>query len=154
MLLRLIRDLVQLAGKISDVLGIDLRELADIGRSLAALRPPPAIADDVLLRDWLRDLLVILEDIAIETPTKIDDSTLDILGALLENESAWGLAHQGMLMVFLRESEPVDRDTSAVSCTIADTLTAFAPQNIDAALETVVDIVTLLTPQPEETTCD
>ncbi len=149
-----LRELLRQIRQFSDMLGIDLRELADIGRSLAALRAPPPITDGPLIRDWLRDLLAILVDIAEETPTAIDDSSLDILGALLENDSAWALAHRAMCFAVPCDDLAIVNLASEISQLFsnpdADPATAFCPSAIDTALQATVDIVVMLTPQPEE----
>ncbi len=149
-----LRELLRQIRQFSDMIGIDLRELADIGRSLVALRAPPAITDGVLLRDWLRDLLAILVDIAEETPTAIDDSSLDILGALLENDSAWALAHKVMVLMVPRAVTAEEQVTKTAACIdISDllndtdrTVGPLGSRLIDTVLEATVDIVTLLTP--------
>lgn len=77
----------------------DLRTLVRIVSPVLSLGPPPAISDSEGLREWLRKLCEILQDLAVDSPGTSDDGREAMLATVLESDDLWALAHIAIVVL-------------------------------------------------------
>ena len=84
---------------------------------LRKLRPMPDWSDAVATRVWLLKLLEIVDELATDTETLLDDKLLFIAHRVIDNEKTWGKFHA--LALDLVQNEPSTVVTGALIIALA-----------------------------------
>ena len=79
--------------------GINLREFMKFAGEFVDLGGPPPLSQHVELRSWLRELVQILEEIAAETPTLLDDHAIEVVSSLLDNDPVWEVVYSSIVLI-------------------------------------------------------
>ena len=84
---------------------------------LRKLRPMPDWFDSVDTQDWLLKLLEIVDELAADTETLLDDKLLVVAHRVIDNEETWGKFHA--LILDLVQNEPSTVVTGALIIALA-----------------------------------
>lgn len=94
-LLSLLKKLLELQSQT----GINLREFMKFAGEFVDLGGPPPLSQHEELRSWLRELVQILEAIAAETPTLLDDHAIEVVSSLLDNDPVWEVVYSSIVLI-------------------------------------------------------
>ncbi len=143
---RLIRQLLEF----QKMIGIDLREMVRFIQQVLSLGGPPSVDDEVELRSWLRDLVGVLQDVALETPTTFDDAAIGVVSTLLDNDPIWSVAYSAMVMIFgekdilpdsVQETALTDQLSAAMATLPKEKVAAINPLVIVAMIRMIVELI-------------
>jgi len=136
--------------KMQAMTGITLPELIVIVQRIASLGSPPPVEKEVELRQWIRDLVEIGEQVATETPTLVDDYAVKVASGLLATDSVWAISYSAIVRIFseddvldgLRQAEIEVEMTRALAETEEDNkLWGVNPIAIVMTLRAIVQII-------------
>jgi len=136
--------------KLQAMTGITLSELIAIVQRIASLGGPPPVEKEDELRQWIRDLVEIGEQVVTETPTLMDDYAVKVASDLLATDSVWAVSYNAIMMIFgegdvldgFRQAEIEAKLTRALAETEEDNrLRSVSPITIVIVLQVLVQII-------------
>jgi len=155
------RDLVKKLWEVVEKLGIPFVNLVSILQRLLQLGLPPDVNEEAALKIWIQRLLATFNDIAITTPSAIDDKVVLFLSKAVNDEETWAVIYNLMKLLLSRSPQefaavsygdglPVN-DEVELSVVLAQKMarkgeiaSSFDPVTILSIITTLVEIYKLL----------
>lgn len=92
-MLKMVRTMMGYLEILGPISGFSLREGLEIVRKMADLGMPPSLDEEQALRLWVEQLAEILQEVAQQTPTELDDKAAEILADMVCHDLAWEIGY-------------------------------------------------------------